>query len=219
MKHWGTRADIVLALLVGAIPLAIVVAIVALQLARNVPEAQQARDATLRDFQAIRAVTAVDEAIQDAERGQRGFLITGRDDYLDPYDRAKERLPGLMGELQAAVAGDADQQQRVLRLQADVTTKMNELASTIAAMRASGYSVAKTIVETDLGRLAMQAISADLKAIGDAENARLTGRLQSAASADERLTSTFMLGSIVSMIGLLLGAALLVSTVRRATGS
>jgi signal transduction histidine kinase/ActR/RegA family two-component response regulator len=219
MKHWGTRAEIVLALLVGAIPLAIVVAIVALQLARNVPEAQQARDATLRDFQAIRAVTAVDEAIQDAERGQRGFLITGRDDYLDPYDRAKERLPGLMGELQAAVAGDADQQQRVLRLQADVTTKMNELASTIAAMRASGYSVAKTIVETDLGRLAMQAISADLKAIGDAENARLTGRLQSAASADERLTSTFMLGSIVSMIGLLLGAALLVSTVRRATGS
>jgi signal transduction histidine kinase/ActR/RegA family two-component response regulator len=217
MRGWSTRAEIMFALLVGAVPLVIVVAIVALQLARNVPEARQARDATLRDFQAIRAVTAVDEAVQDAERGQRGFLITGRDDYLDPYERAKERLPELMGELQGVTAGNAEQQQRVLKLQADITTKMNELASTIAAMRASGYAAAKAIVETDLGRSAMEAISADLAAIGDAENTRLTARLQRAASADDRLTNTFMFGSIVSMLGLLVGAALLVSTVRRAT--
>jgi signal transduction histidine kinase/ActR/RegA family two-component response regulator/flagellar motility protein MotE (MotC chaperone) len=219
MRGWGTRAEIVLALLVGAIPLVVVAAIVTLQLSRNVPAAQQARADTARDFAAIRAVTAVDEAIQDAERGQRGFLITGRDDYLDPYDRAKERLPKLMRELQAATAGDTEQQQRVLKLQADITTKMNELASTIAAMRASGYTTAKTIVETDLGRVAMQAISTDLAAIGDAENVRLAVRLQSATAADERLTDTFLVGSIVSAMGLLLGAALLVSTVRRATGT
>lgn len=217
MRGWSTRAEIVFALLVGAVPLIVVVAVVTLQLARNVPEAQQARVETLHDFAAIRAVTAVDEAVQDAERGQRGFLITGRDDYLGPYDQAKARLPKLMRELQAATAGDTGQQQRVLKLQADITTKLNELASTIAAMRAQGYAAAKTIVETDLGRVAMEAVSADLAAIGDAENARLDARLKSAAAADERLTTTFLVGSIVSAIGLLLGAALLVSTVRRAT--
>ncbi len=219
MRGWSTKAEIILALLVGAVPLVIVAAVVALQLARNLPEAQQARADTLRDFATIRAVTKVDEAIQGAERGQRGFLITGRDDYLAPYDRGKQRLPKLMQDLQAATAGDTEQQQRVLRLQAKITTKMIELASTIAAMRASGYAAAKTIVETDLGRVAMEAISSDLAAIGDAENARLDARLQSATAADDRLTNTFLVGSIVSATGLLVGAALLVSTVRRATRS
>ena len=219
MRGWRTRAEIVLALLVGAVPLVIVAGVVAIQLSRNVPAAQQARAQTLRDFTAIRAVEAVDGAVQDAERGQRGFLITGRDDYLDPYERAKERLPKLMQELQAATTGDTEQQQRVLKLQADITTKMNELASTIAAMRASGYPAAKTIVETDLGRVAMESIRTELAQIGDAENARLGARLEGAAAADARLTDTFLVGSVVSAIGLLLGAALLVSTVRRATGS
>jgi signal transduction histidine kinase/ActR/RegA family two-component response regulator len=219
VKGWGTPAEIVFALLVGAIPLVIVVAIGAVQLARNVPEARQARADTLLDFQAIRAVNAVDEAIQDAERGQRGFLITGRDDYLAPYERAKERLPRLMQDLQAATAGNPDQQPRILQLQADITTKMNELASTIVAMRGPGYAAAKAIVGTDVGRLAMEAISADLAVIVDAENARLNARLERAAAADERLITTFIIGSLVSVVSLLLGAALLVSTVRRATVS
>jgi CHASE3 domain sensor protein len=48
---------------------------------------------------------AVAEAIQNAERGQRGYLITGRENYLEPYNSAKERLPQLLGNLQQAVAG------------------------------------------------------------------------------------------------------------------
>jgi len=74
----------------------------------------------------------VDEAIQDAERGQRGYLITGRDAYLDPYNSAKERLPQLARRFAQAVADRPEQQRRLLALQGDLTTKMNELAETIA---------------------------------------------------------------------------------------
>jgi signal transduction histidine kinase/ActR/RegA family two-component response regulator len=219
MRGWSTRAEIILALLVGAVPLVIVVAIMTVQLTRNEPEARQARADTLLDFEAIRAVSAVDEAVQDAERGQRGFLITGREDYLEPYQRAKERLPQLMQNLQTATAGNLEQQQRILHLQAHITTKMNELASTIATMRSSGYQAAKGIVDTDLGRQAMMDISTDLVAISDVENARLNARLRGASAADARLISTFVAGSAVSLMGLLVGAALLVGAVRRAMRS
>jgi CHASE3 domain sensor protein len=67
-----------------------------------VPDARTARTNTLLSFNTIRAASAIDEAIQDAERGQRGFLITGREVYLDPYMTAKERLPQLMVDLQQA---------------------------------------------------------------------------------------------------------------------
>ena len=57
-----------------------------------------------KTFLIVRTASAVDEAIQDAERGQRGYLITGRNSYLDPYNSAKERLPQLLVDLQQAVA-------------------------------------------------------------------------------------------------------------------
>ena len=78
----------------------------------------------LLSFQTIRAANAVDEAVEDAERAQHGFLITGREVYLDPYTKAQERLPQLIVNFQQAASTSSDQQPRLLRLQADITTKM-----------------------------------------------------------------------------------------------
>jgi signal transduction histidine kinase/CheY-like chemotaxis protein len=219
MRGLSTNREVLLALLVGAIPLLVVVAILAWQLIENVPAARRERDDTIHDFQTIRAIAAIDEAIQDAERGQRGFLITNRNDYLVPYDKAVQRLPTLMTDLQSALAGDVEQQQRLLHLQSDITTKLNELESTISTMRHTGYDAAKEIVETDVGRRSMQAISADLAAIGEAANNRLSARLASAAAADSRLVSTFIAGSVIAALGLLAGMLVLVRATRRATVS
>ena len=38
-------------------------------------------------------------AIVDAETGQRGFLLTGRDEYLEPYNSALQRFEGLLATL------------------------------------------------------------------------------------------------------------------------
>jgi signal transduction histidine kinase/ActR/RegA family two-component response regulator len=218
-RRLSARSGIMLALVFGAIPLVFIAGIVIFQLAKNVPDARRARADTVASFATIRAVNAVDEAIQNAERGQRGFLLTGQHDYLAPYERAKERLPQLMLGLQAATVEYPDQQQRLLKLQADVTTKMNELAATITAMREHGFDEAKAIVATNIGRLSMEAISADLQAISEAANARLTARLDAASQAEGRVTATFIFGSAVSAIGLLVGALLLARAIRRATTS
>ena len=158
-RRWNARF-LIPALLFAGVPLVFIAGIVVFQLVKNVPDARTARANTVLSFKTIRAANAIDEAVQDAERGQRGFLITGQEVYLDPYTKAKERLPRLMVELQQATIASADQLPRLLQLQADITTKMNELASTITAMRQQGYEAAKAIVNTDAGRLSMEAISA-----------------------------------------------------------
>ncbi len=43
-------------------------------------------------------------AIRNAETGQRGFLLIGHDDYLQPYDAAIERVTFLSCELQRLTA-------------------------------------------------------------------------------------------------------------------
>jgi methyl-accepting chemotaxis protein len=215
--RWHIRPEVIVALLFAVIPLVFIAGIVVFQLAKNVPDAREARANTVQSFKTLRAASAVDEAVQDGERGQRGFLITGRDAYLAPYMRAQEVLPQLMRDLQEATQGSVDIQQRLLELQANVTTKMNELASTITAMRGPGYEAAKAIVDTDIGRLSMEAISADLTAITEAANARLNARLASAADVEGRVTSTFVVGSIASALALVVGAFLLARASRRAT--
>jgi signal transduction histidine kinase/ActR/RegA family two-component response regulator len=217
--RWGGRSEVIVALLFGGVPLIFVVGIAVFQLTKNVPEARQARANIIQSFKTIRAASAVDEAAQDAERGQRGFLITGLELYLDPYTQAQKILPQMMLDLQEATQGSIDEQRRLLKLQADVTTKMNELASTIAAMRGSGYEAAKAIVDTDVGRISMEAITADLTAITESASARLNAQLDSAADAEKRVTSTFVIGSAASVLALLIGAFLIARAYRRAAMS
>jgi CHASE3 domain sensor protein len=119
-KRWRARSEVIVGLLFGGIPLVFITGIAVFQLTENVPEARHARANTVLSFKTIRVAAAVDKAVQDAERGQRGFLITGRELYLDPYTQAQKILPQLMLDLQEATQGGIDQQQRLLKLQADV---------------------------------------------------------------------------------------------------
>ena len=46
-------------------------------------------------------------SLKDAETGQRGFVITGREEYLDPYNTATSRIPLLLRELKQDLRRDA----------------------------------------------------------------------------------------------------------------
>jgi CHASE3 domain sensor protein len=142
----------------AAVPLALLAAIGLYQIFGNIPAARSAREDTKNAFFVIRNVDALFSAVQDAERGQRGYLITGRESYLTPYETAKERIPQLLSDLQQATLDRPTQQRRLLTLQSDLTTKMNELAATIAIRREQGFDSAVAIVNTDAGRNAMEAI-------------------------------------------------------------
>ena len=214
-----SRADFAPALLFALVPLAFLAAITFYQFFKNVPDARLAREDTKKTFLIVRTASAVDEAIQDAERGQRGYLITGRDSYLDPYNGAKERLPQLLVDLQQAVADSPEQQRRLLALQGDLTTKMNELAETIAKRREQGFGTAQAMVNTDAGRIAMEAVEADIGAIIDAADMRLQARMATAESLEQRVLLTFLIGSIIAACALIAGAILLAVAYRRAASS
>jgi CHASE3 domain sensor protein len=210
-----SRADIAPALLFAAVPLAFLAAIAFYQLFSNVPGARSAREDTKKTFLVVRTASALSEAIQDAERGQRGYLITGRDAYLDPYNSARVRLPQLLGDLQQAIVDRPEQQRRLLTLQGDLTTKMNEMDATIAKRREQGFNAAQALVNTDAGRIAMAAVEADIDAIMDAANTRLQTRLSTAESLEQRVTLTFMIGSAIAAAALIIGAVLLARAYRR----
>ena len=82
--------------------------------------------------------------LQDAETGQRGYLLTGDDAYLAPYYGALRQLAVERNILHALPAGtDSATVQRIGRL---IDAKQEELRASIEAYRSRGRGAALAIV-------------------------------------------------------------------------
>src|ERR1700691_3715466 len=51
--------------------------------------------------------------LKDAETGQRGYLLTGDDSYLDPDAAANVAIPSTLSDLRKLTADNPDQQRRL----------------------------------------------------------------------------------------------------------
>ncbi len=94
-------------------------------------------------------------ALKDAESGQRGYLLTGRPEYLEPYRTAVRDLPGIRAELHALAADVPDAAARVERFDRHVDTKLAEMAETVRLREAGRTAEAMALVQSDAGRKTM----------------------------------------------------------------
>ena len=108
-------------------------------------------------------------AMKDAETGQRGYVITAEDRYLEPYRGARETVDQKVGELQKLIADNPAQQQRLAELQSSVATKFAELQHVIDVRRTKGLGPATQEVLTDRGKNAMDSIRRSVAAMEAAE--------------------------------------------------
>jgi PAS domain S-box-containing protein len=98
--------------------------------------------------------------VKDAETGQRGFVLTGDENYIRPYANAKAALPGEFATAQGLMAHDLQQHRRLQALEQLCTDKMAELAQTIALRRQGDTGGALAVVRTNRGNELMERIRA-----------------------------------------------------------
>ena len=93
--------------------------------------------------------------LTDAETGQRGFIITGDEKYLAPYENARQRLPQILEQLGRANV-IAQQPQTLGAIENLANAKLNELAETIALRKEHGFDAATEVVRQGFGRETME---------------------------------------------------------------
>jgi signal transduction histidine kinase len=96
--------------------------------------------------------------IQRAESAQRGYLLTGRDEYLAPYRSALAQLPGVIDETTRLIGYSPVQEQNFARLRQLIGAKLSELQETIADRKAGKADAAQALVDTDEGLRTMDSI-------------------------------------------------------------
>ena len=139
-------------------------------------------------------------ALLDAETGQRGFLLTQAERYLEPYEQARQQLTNDLSRLRALAADDPRGAAILDRLVAVSNEKLAELSETIRLERAGQHAAALALVNDDLGkRLMDEARGLLAEFIGQAE-ARVNDRLKQLDDAVTLLMWTTIAGSILILV-------------------
>ena len=125
-------------------------------------------------------MTRMMDALLSAETGQRGYLLTGRAEYLAPYTAAVQRVPGLLQSLEQLLGSQPD----MPAWRHAITDKMAEMDETVRLEQAGRHADAMAIVQADRGRRDMEVTRAISDRLGTAEsNVVLTDIRNSEAGA------------------------------------
>jgi PAS domain S-box-containing protein len=121
----------------------------------------------MRQQDVIQVLTATFSALNDAETGQRGYLLTGDKSYLQPYDRAATLIPVQLNALREHADRGVIDQAKVAELDVLVKEKLEELKRTIEVRERQGLPAAMMLVQGGEGKGTMDrirtAVDADLR--------------------------------------------------------
>ncbi len=171
-------------------------------------------DQAERSQQVRRSAGAVLQALVDAETGQRGFLLTGRPEFLDPYNRANRSVPELIAELETLTDGDPLLEGQIAPMRDAALDKLAELDRTLTLARTGRTGEALQLVQSGRGEARMESIRARLAAIDEIENERLAVRtLQSERGSALTLWANALGGLLVLVL-----AGIMVFLVQRYVG-
>ena len=104
------------------------------------------------------AVNRLLQSMLDAETGQRGYLLTGNETYLEPYDKAVVTVQANLDELRNRYLKSPDDLQQFANLSREVSRKLAEMELSLRLRRQGNEDAWKFILFTDVGREHMDSI-------------------------------------------------------------
>ncbi len=161
-----------------AFPMACIAALSLLVISESSYRRASSTLTVIGDMAAARVdIQSVWRSVIDAETGQRGYLLTGRQEYLKPYNESRQRIDVALQSLTRYYQHYPDGAALADRLSEVCKQKLSELATTISLHDEGKSEAWRDLVMTNIGEEkteAVRAISAELLAL---ESSRVqTGR-------------------------------------------
>lgn len=142
----------------------------------------------------------IQTALLDAETGQRGFLITAENRYLEPYANALPAVREGLATLRGLYAQHDRGDERLDQLKTAVEQKLSELAETVDLAKTGRRDEALAVVKSDRGKAAMDRIRATLGGLISEAEDRVTERLADLNRASNLLLWVAGLGALLIVV-------------------
>ena len=201
----GFGALLILAVLFAAIAI----------IASNAAEKRRETQAWyVHSFEVLLAAEEMRSALNMAMRSERGYLITGDDDFLRPYRAAARDAPVTLARIAALTSDNESQREHIAELQRHVPRFFTGLDFVIAQRRAGDEARAVAMVRSGAGMRQIEAMLARLDAIEREERLLLNSRSAANEKANGTIEGHYYTLAGVGLLLLLVAAGVGVSTAR-----
>jgi methyl-accepting chemotaxis protein len=155
---------------------------------------------------------ALEKDLVDAETGQRGFIFTNKETFLEPYNKSLQALEARFSELGRMIQDNPKQIERLNQVKELSQLKQDELAQTISLKKKGQERKLRELVLSEKGKKYMDELRNKITEMIDAENSLLVER-QEEASRIEQLATWVSIST--TLIAITLGGILLLFITRK----
>ncbi len=142
-------------------------------------------------YEVLKTISALFAAAQDVETGTRGYMLTGRDDFLEPYHAGVSAIEGRLAELRGEVSDNPAQIARLNRLGQLLRRKIEVSEGHINNRRIHGIEAALAGQKGE-GKRAMDELRAVVSEMRGVELAFLQQRSRESAASARNVSITFL---------------------------
>ena len=167
----------------------------------------EAREDVTHSHNVLSQIERVENLAQSAEASNRGFILTGRQTYLEPFNKADKRIHPELAKLTNLTKNHEEQQERVAVLIPVVKSKFDEMRKSAKLRERLGLSAAMEVLLTDKGKQDMDKIEQLLADIKEEESRSLKIRSEVFTEAISDFRRRLIVLAVVSLGSFLAAAA------------
>src|SRR5690242_9543012 len=164
--------------------------------------------------QVLTALEVVLSTLKDAETGERGFIITGSNEDLDPYRSAVRQIDEDLQNLKELTADNPQQQERIPILQQQVAERLKILKSGIDLKTAGNTEAAQALTAPGAGKPSMDDLRRLINELETGENRLLAERMEDSRKSQSYTFLTFVTANLIAGTLLLATAIVVTNGVR-----
>ena len=157
-------------------------------------------DSAVRAHQTVAQIERVLSSIENAEAGQRGYLLTGKQSYLADYEAGVRDTKQILSELRSMEDTFPGQGTQLDLIEEQVQIKFSELAETIQLRRHGDFEAARQRVLNGRGKAVMDKIRAAVDEMRRNSDELLEKRSQEQQQTARDAQWRLMCGSLLSLI-------------------
>jgi methyl-accepting chemotaxis protein len=157
--------------------------------------------------------------LKDAETGQRGYLLTGEDSYLAPYQSALPAIKGTFEDIRRLTAENPNQQRRLAALSPLIDARLASIKDGIDLRRTLGIEAAAKHVLTGVGKNEMDQARAIVAEADHEEKDLLKQRSEEARSSADTTMAIILWGGLLGTLAVAAIGWFIASSLSRQIGS
>jgi PAS domain S-box-containing protein len=181
----------------------VVLAMVAMVIVtREARSARAAQVDVFRAWETLEQVQTVLSTLKDAETAERGYVITGNAEFLEPYERARQSLSTQLERLESLMQGES-QRSILQQLSTLVHEELDLLRRSIELHDSEGARAAADFVRSGVGKEKMDEVRALVRQLSGDEREQLVERrgiYQRRSSGAEFLVQVFLVSAALLIL-------------------